>query len=69
MFLKDKQSGVLVEVINLEALFDPNEKAISGRVQAGEEEQEPAPAIKENLIFPSGENLPVCWLDTNYGKN
>jgi hypothetical protein len=38
------------------------------RVQAGEEEQDPEPIEKQNLIFPSGESLPRCWIDADYQK-
>lgn len=66
MFLQDKQSGVLVEILDLEALFNPMEQSVPGQVQEGQEEQEPLPAQKDNLIFPSGEALPRCWIDANY---
>lgn len=66
MFLENKQTGDLVEVLDPEALFNPVETSISGQVQAGQEEQEPTSVSKENLKFPSGEELPRCWLDANY---
>lgn len=66
MFLQDKQSGVLVEILDLDALFDPMETSVPGQVQAGQEEQEPLPTSKDNLVFPSGEALPRCWLDVHY---
>jgi hypothetical protein len=39
---------------------------VRGRFQSGEEEREPESIKKVNLSFPSGENLPVCWLDSDY---
>lgn len=69
MLLKDKQRDVLVEILNPEALFDPSEATISGQVQSGEEEQDPEPARKEDLIFPSGEALPRCWLEVDYSRS
>jgi hypothetical protein len=66
MFLKDKQTGTLVQVIDIEELFDPNKNSISGQTQAGQEEQNPDSFEKNNLKFPSGEDLPRCWMDTNY---
>lgn len=66
MFLQDKESGTLVKILDIEALFSPLENAVSGQIQAGEEEQDPEPFEKEALIFPSGESLPLCWLDANY---
>ena len=36
------------------------------QIQAGEEEQPAESLKKSDLVFPSGENLPQCWLDSNY---
>jgi hypothetical protein len=66
MFLKDKQTGTLVEIVDPNLLFDPNEKEVAGRVQEGQEEQDTSSFAKTGLIFPSGESLPLCWLDENY---
>jgi hypothetical protein len=66
MLLQDKKTGNLVEVMDLESLINPNNSEIVIQVQAGEEEQDPEPLRKKNLSFPSGEDLPVCWLDANY---
>ncbi|MEW6110091.1 MAG: acetyltransferase [Nitrospirota bacterium] len=66
MFLKQKSSGSLVEILDIEALFDPIKNAVSGRLQAGEELQEPEDFAKSDLVFPSGEGLPRCWVDRNY---
>ncbi len=68
MFLKDKQTDDLIEILDIEALFNPNKSSVSGQAQAGQEEQEPASFEKENLKFPSGELLPRCWMDENYQK-
>jgi len=66
MLLQDKKTGNLVEVMDLESLINPSTSEIVIQVQAGEEEQDPEPLRKKNLSFPSGEDLPVCWLDANY---
>lgn len=68
MFLQDKDSGTLVEILDIEALFSPLESAISGQIQSGEDEQTPESFEKKDLIFPSGESLPQCWLDANYNR-
>lgn len=68
MFLKDKTTGSLVEILDIEALFDPNKNSISGQGQMGQDEQNPASFNKEDLKFPSGEELPLCWKDANYQK-
>jgi hypothetical protein len=61
-----RPSGDLVEVLNLEALFDPHRKEVRGRFHAGKEWQEPATFAKNDLVFPSEEYLPRCWLDPAY---
>jgi hypothetical protein len=66
MILQLKEDGTLVEVLDVKQLIDPNNNTIKGQVQEGEEEQDPTSYSKENLIFPSGEDLPRCWLDANY---
>jgi hypothetical protein len=66
MLLQNKQTGTLIEVIDVKALVNPAEAQISGRVQEGQEEQDPEKFAKQNLIFPSGEELPKCWLDAEY---
>jgi hypothetical protein len=69
MFLQNKQTGVLVEVLEVRELIDPSTDAIQGRIQEGQEEQDPEKFVKNDLVFPSGENLPRCWLDANYRTN
>jgi len=66
MFLKEKGTNHLVEVLALQGLFDPFQNWISGCYHYGEEAQEPEKIGKETLIFPSGEPLPQCWLDPHY---
>lgn len=66
MFLQLKDSGDIVKVLNLEELIDPNSLIIHAQDQLGEEEQQPDSFSKQDLVFPSGENLPQCWLDANY---
>lgn len=68
MFLKDKETDSLVEILSVEDLFDPNKNTVPGQGQAGQEEQNSASFKKENLKFPSGEELPRCWMDVNYQK-
>ncbi len=66
MFLKNKTSGELVEVLTLKSLFDPFLGEVAGRYQRGEEVQDPVQLEKTELIFPSGEPLPQCWIDPHY---
>lgn len=66
MFLKHEATGDLVEVLDLDRLFDPFASEVLGRFHAGEELQEPAGFRKDELVFPSGERLPRCWTDPHY---
>ncbi|MEH2246426.1 acetyltransferase [Nostoc sp.] len=66
MLLQLKDTGELVKILEIQELLDPNNDVVQGRQQEGEEEQPPNPFKKENLVFPSGEVLPRCWLDANY---
>lgn len=66
MYLKHSPSGNLVEILDARALADPCTAHVAGRFHAGEELQEPAYFAKSELLFPSGEALPQCWMDANY---
>ena len=66
MLLQKKENGTLVEVKDLIEIINPNQMDVMGRVQSGEEEQEPELVQKQNLVFPSGEDLPRCWVDPEY---
>ncbi len=66
MFLKEKSTGYLVELMNLDNLYDPCRDTVSGRVHAGEEMQDLETFLKSDMIFPSGESLPLCWLNPRY---
>lgn len=66
MFLKHNPSGDIVEVLDLEALFDPFRIEIKGRFHAGEEMPDPAGFRKSEMAFLSGERLPRCWIDPHY---
>ncbi|MGB3612467.1 MAG: hypothetical protein WBA10_01645 [Elainellaceae cyanobacterium] len=66
MFLKRKDEGDLIKISDVDELFNPVADQITGRRQSGEEEQPPESFQKADLIFPSGEMLPKCWIDANY---
>jgi hypothetical protein len=66
VYLKHKTSGDLVEVLDLSVLFDPFQTQVRGRFHAGEELQEAELFMKGELLFPSGELLPRCWVDRGY---
>lgn len=66
MYMKDKKSGDLVEVLDIDALINPSASAVLGRFHAGEELPDQQQFTKSGLAFPSGEALPRCWSDPNY---
>lgn len=66
MFLKEKTTDDLLEVLSLQDLFDPFNHELVGRYQRGEDPQDPEKFSKTGLVFPSGEALPRCWLDAHY---
>lgn len=66
MLLQTKNTGELVKILDVQQLIDPNNKDVQGQDQEGQEEQNPESFKKENLVFPSGETLPRCWMDANY---
>ncbi|EDY37192.1 conserved hypothetical protein [Cyanobium sp. PCC 7001] len=69
MFLKTREDGSLMEVLNLHQLFDPFVTKVEGRLHAGEEMQDRAAFAKTGLQFPSGEGLPRCWVDPAYRQH
>jgi len=66
MYLKDKRTGDLVEVLDAMEMVDPCVDELRGRLHAGEELQDAASFPKTELEFPSGEALPLCWIDAAY---
>ncbi|HEY5733853.1 MAG TPA: acetyltransferase [Gammaproteobacteria bacterium] len=66
MFLKVKANADLIEVLSMRDLFDPFMVDLVGRYQRGEEVQDPEKFAKSDLVFPSGEALPQCWVDPHY---
>lgn len=69
MFLMQKNSEKLVEVLSLSDLINPNHDRIVGRFHAGEELQDAESFAKDEMSFPSGEALPLCWVDPHYREN
>jgi len=66
MFLSQKSTGKMVEVLGLSDLFNPIHQELVGRYNVGEELQEPEKFSKEDLQFLSGEELPRCWTNVHY---
>lgn len=68
MFVAEKSTGHLIEVLDSRGLFDPHERCVKGSLHYGEEAQDPEFYEKSELSFPSGEALPKCWTDPNYRR-
>jgi len=66
MFLKRRDNDDMIEILDAEALADPAQPSVVGRQHAGEEMQEEESFEKEDLAFPSGEDLPRCWMDLHW---
>jgi hypothetical protein len=69
MFLQERDTRHLVEVLDMEQLFDPFASSVQGRYNVGEDLPEPEAFEKADLQFPSGEDLPRCWLDPHYREH
>ena len=63
MFLKHVPTNDLVEVIDLTDVINPHSPTILARSHASEVIQHPENFLKTELAFPSGESLPVCWIE------
>lgn len=66
MFLKYVPTGDLVEVVDLQDVINPNTPTIRARSHSDEIIQRPEKFLKTELVFPSGESLPLCWRDAHY---
>lgn len=66
MLLRQQSTGHILAVADLEHLFSIFHDEVLARDQVGEEEQDPEPIPKSDLVFLSGEPLPRCWTDPHY---
>jgi len=66
MFVTQRTTGKLVEVLSMRDLFNPTHSTLVGRFHGGEEAQDPEKFDKSDLVFCSGEDLPKCWTDVHY---
>jgi len=63
MFLKTRETGVLVEILDISALVDPYRDEMPGRCRIGGKQQVQVVFKKTALQFPSGGPLPRYWLE------
>lgn len=66
MILKEQSTGHMVEILDLDDLFNLFREKVTGRYHYGEEIQDPEVFRKKDLVFLSGEPLPRCWTDPDY---
>ena len=66
MFLQIKDSRDLVKIVDIQELLDPTIKTVHAQEQEGQEEQETDIYQTVELVSPSREKLPRCWLDAHY---
>jgi hypothetical protein len=69
MFLRDLKTNELIEVMNNQEVFNPFLGEVHGRTLAGEDTMDEADFEKDQLAFPSGESLPMCWRDRYYRRH
>ncbi len=66
MFVQQKTTKSLIEVLTIQDLYDPFCLEIMGQSHSGEELQDATSYLKSELVFPSGEELPRCWVNPHY---
>ncbi len=67
MYLKHITTGDLVEVIDLQDVVNPHSPTIRVRIEGATRGQRRMDdLLKSNLAFPSGEPLPICWIDGRF---
>jgi len=66
MYLMHQPSGELVEVISLPDMINPNATTIRARAFTEDVIQRAENFLKTEMAFPSGERLPLCWIDSHY---
>ena len=66
MFLKNRNSGDMIDVVKIRDLTNLYHETVMGSYQIGEELQDAQEFSKAELVFLSGEELPRCWTDPDY---
>ena len=69
MYLKHIPSGDLEEILDLPDVINPSSPTVRARSYIGETIQRPDDFPKTELAFPSGEPLPMCWVDSHYNEH
>ena len=66
MFLKEARTGDLVDVVDMASLVNPFLSQVTVQYQSGEDLADLVKINKQQLSFPSGEDLPECWTNGFY---
>ncbi len=66
MYMKDVNSGNMVEVLDVTALINPGRHVVLVRLHGEKGPSGQQRFAKSALIFPSGEALPGCWQNAGY---
>jgi len=66
MYLKHTLNDELVEVIDLQDVVSPFASSVLARSYRNDKQQKPERVPKYELVFPSGEALPVCWTQKSF---
>lgn len=69
MYLKHVPSGDLIEIIDLPDVINPASPTIRARSYTDENIRRAENFLKTELAFPSGESLPLCWIDSRYNEH
>jgi hypothetical protein len=69
MYLKHVPSGDLIEIIDLPDVINPASPTIRARSYTDENIRRAENFLKTELAFPSGEPLPLCWIDSRYNEH
>ena len=69
MYLKHVPSGDLIEIIDLPDVINPASPTIRARSYTNENIRRAENFLKTELAFPSGEALPLCWIDSRYNEH
>ena len=66
MYLKHIPTGDIVQVIDLQDVVNPHSPTVRAKVHDSERTQQPENILKSELVFLSGETLPLCWMDGTF---
>jgi hypothetical protein len=69
MFLREEKSRHLFELSFLSDLFDPLQPKVLGGFHSGSQIRSLSIFEQQNIVFPTGGCLPVCWSDVRQSLN